>query len=63
MSLVLLNLKENIQDIAVLLLGKHGQNWLDSIAFFQDVVQELISFYPHKQSYYRIRYEGYIYKN
>ena len=31
----------------------HGQNWLDSIAFFQDVVQELLCFYPHKQSYYR----------
>lgn len=34
-------------------IGLHGQNWLDSIAFFQDVVQELICFYPHKQSYYR----------
>ncbi len=33
--------------------GLHGQNWLDSIVFFQDVVQELISFFPHKQSYYR----------
>lgn len=28
--------------------GLHGQNWLDSIAFFQDVVQELLSFFPHK---------------
>lgn len=34
-------------------IGLHGQNWLDSIVFFQDVVQELIRFYPHKQSYYR----------
>ncbi|MGB5635509.1 MAG: transposase [Waterburya sp.] len=34
-------------------IGLHGQNWLDSITFFQDVVQELISFFPHKQSYYR----------
>ena len=34
-------------------IGLHGQNWLDSMAFFQDVVQELIGFYPHKQSYYR----------
>ena len=34
-------------------IGLHGQNWLDSIAFFQDVVQELICFYPHQQSYYR----------
>ncbi len=34
-------------------IGLHGQNWLDSITFFQDVVQELISFLPHKQSYYR----------
>ena len=33
--------------------GLHGQNWLDSIAFFQDVVQELLCFYPHKQSYYQ----------
>ncbi|MBE9166393.1 hypothetical protein IQ238_02205 [Pleurocapsales cyanobacterium LEGE 06147] len=23
-------------------IGLHGQNWLDSIAFFQDVVQELL---------------------
>ena len=34
-------------------IGLHGQNWVDSITFFQDVVQELICFYPHKQSYYR----------
>ncbi|MGL5076777.1 MAG: IS4 family transposase [Waterburya sp.] len=34
-------------------IGLHGQNWLDSIVFFQDVVQELCSFYPHKQSHYR----------
>lgn len=34
-------------------IGFHSQNWLDSIAFFQDVVQESISFYPYKQSYYQ----------
>ena len=31
-------------------IGLHGQNWLDSITFFQDVVQELISFFPHMRS-------------
>lgn len=33
-------------------IGLHGQNWLDSISFFQDVVRELLSFYPHKRPYY-----------
>ena len=33
-------------------IGLHGQNWLDSISFFQDEIRELISFYPHKRSYY-----------
>lgn len=33
-------------------IGLHGQNWLDSIDFFQDVVRELLSFYPHKRSFY-----------
>lgn len=34
-------------------IGLHGQNWLDSIAFFQDVVQELIRFSTDKNDYYR----------
>ena len=29
-------------------IGLHGQNWLDSIVFFQDVVQELLHFSSHK---------------
>ena len=29
-------------------IGLHGQNWLDSIAFFQDVVQELLHCSTHK---------------
>ncbi len=29
-------------------IGLNGQNWLDSIAFFQDVVQELLHFSTHK---------------
>lgn len=29
-------------------IGLHGQNWLDSMAFFQDIVQELLRFSPHK---------------
>ena len=33
-------------------IGLHGQNWLDSIAFFQDVVRELLHFSPHKLPYY-----------
>ncbi len=31
-------------------IGLHGQNWLDSMAFFQDVVRELICFSPHMRS-------------
>jgi hypothetical protein len=33
-------------------IGLHGQNWLDSLTFFQDVVQELLSFSSHKLPYY-----------
>ena len=33
-------------------IGLNGQNWLDSIAFFQDVVQELLYFSAHKLPYY-----------
>ena len=33
-------------------IGLHGQNWLDSMAFFQDVVHELLRFYPHKMPCY-----------
>jgi hypothetical protein len=33
-------------------IGLNGQNWLDSIAFFQDVVQELLDFSAHKLPYY-----------
>ncbi|MGL5079120.1 MAG: IS4 family transposase [Waterburya sp.] len=33
-------------------IGLHGQNWLDSIVFFQDVVQELLHFSAHKLPYY-----------
>lgn len=33
-------------------LGNSGQNWLEEMAFFQDVVQELVSFSPHKLPYY-----------
>lgn len=29
-------------------IGLHGQNWVDSLTFFQDVVQELLSFSSHK---------------
>jgi hypothetical protein len=29
-------------------IGLYGQNWLDSIVFFQDVVHELLCFSPHK---------------
>ena len=32
--------------------GLQGQNWLNSIAFFQTVVRELLSFSPHKRDYY-----------
>lgn len=34
-------------------IGLHGQNWLDSLTFFQDEMQQLMSFSPHKHSYYR----------
>ena len=34
-------------------LGLHGQNWVDSMAFFQDVVQELLRFSTQKNDYYR----------
>lgn len=33
-------------------IGLHGQNWLDSIVFFRDVVQELLGFSTHKLPYY-----------
>jgi hypothetical protein len=33
-------------------VGLHGQNWLDSVAFFQDVVQELLHCSTHKLPYY-----------
>ena len=33
-------------------IGLYGQNWLDSIVFFQDVVQELLYFSSHKLPYY-----------
>ena len=29
-------------------LSLHSQNWLESMSFFQDVVQELLSLSPHK---------------
>ena len=34
-------------------IGLHGQNWIESNAFFQDVVQELIRFSTAKHDYYR----------
>ena len=33
-------------------IGLNSQNWVDSMAFFQDVVQELICFSTHKLPYY-----------
>ncbi len=33
-------------------IGLHGQNWLDSLTFFHDEMHQLMSFSPHKQSYY-----------
>lgn len=33
-------------------IGLHGQNWLDSMSFFQDVVWELLRFSTHKLPYY-----------
>ena len=34
-------------------IGLHGQNWIESNTFFQDLVQELISFSTDKNDYYR----------
>ena len=34
-------------------IGLHGQNWLDSLTFFQDEMEQLMFFSPHKHSYYR----------
>ncbi len=34
-------------------IGLNGQNWLDSLAFFQDVVHQLLSFSTGKNDYYR----------
>ena len=34
-------------------IGLNGINWLDSLTFFYDRMQELISFFPHKNDYYR----------
>ena len=34
-------------------IGLNAQNWLESMAFFRDVVQELLCFSSHKMSYYR----------
>ena len=34
-------------------IGLHGQNWIESNTFFQDVVQELIHFSTAKNNYYR----------
>ena len=53
MLLDLANQVELIADIVTFLLGKHGQNWVDSIVFFQDVVQELLRFSTGKNDYYR----------
>ena len=36
------------QNVDRLNIGLHGQNWLDSIVFFQDVVQKLLHFSSHK---------------
>ena len=33
-------------------IAKEGQNYLESMAFFQDVFQKLLSFSPHKLPYY-----------
>lgn len=33
-------------------IGLSGQNWLDLIAFFQDLVLQLLQLSPHKTSYY-----------
>ena len=34
-------------------IGLNSITWLNSLAFFQELTQELLSFYPHKQPYYR----------
>jgi hypothetical protein len=34
-------------------IGLHGQNWLDSLTFFKDEMEQLMSFSPHKHSCYR----------
>ena len=34
-------------------IGLHGQNWVDSMAFFQDIVRELLRFSTQKNDYYR----------
>ena len=34
-------------------IGLHGQNWVDSMAFFQDIVPELLRFSTQKNDYYR----------
>jgi hypothetical protein len=33
-------------------IGRAGQNWVDSMVFFRDVIPELLSFSTHKLSYY-----------
>ena len=33
-------------------IGLHGQNWIDSIAFFQEIIDELLRFSPHKMPNY-----------
>ncbi len=58
MLLDLLNLVEIIADIVTFLLGKHGQNWVDSIVFFQNIVRELLRFSTGKNDYYRFWDEG-----
>ena len=34
-------------------IGLHGQNWVDSIVFFQNIVRELLRFSTAKNDYYR----------
>ena len=34
-------------------IGLHGQNWVDSMVFFQDVIPELLRFSTQKNDYYR----------
>lgn len=33
-------------------IGLSGQNWLDSIAFFQEIILQLLRLSPHKIAYY-----------